>query len=251
MLNKISFIGVDTRTNLDDLKAIVDFAHKENLDVEFGILYSKTNKTNRYVQPDFISRFLNEMKDSPVSPSIHLCGTEAIQEFVDQNFESVKGFKKVQLNINFDKFEVVDIYYAVRHFLLLDFKHLVVFQYNPRTKDKVDQLIKAFRLHERPLASQIVALFDASGGNGKLLDEPEVPVHNLYCGYAGGIAPNTVDFVLDRIEKLGFKENFYIDMENGVRDNDWFSLDKCFQVAEKVIDRLVKADALKHGLYLS
>lgn len=73
-------------------------------------------------------------------------------------------------------------------------------------------------------------LLDASGGRG--IDTPiEVLKGNYKVGYAGGMNPDNVG------EKLSYlMENvdgdFWIDMESGVRTDDWFDLDKVRKVLE-------------------
>jgi phosphoribosylanthranilate isomerase len=84
-------------------------------------------------------------------------------------------------------------------------------------------------------------LLDASGGQG--IDTPvEVaPAFSaLKVGYAGGINPDNVaeklTYLLEHVET----GDFWIDMESGVRTNDWFDLDKVYTVLEicqSIIDK--------------
>ena len=74
-------------------------------------------------------------------------------------------------------------------------------------------------------------LYDRSGGRGvppKRL--PKWHESNGFVGYAGGIGPGNVIDVLKGITA----EDFWIDMESGVRTDDWFDLDKVEDVCRQV-----------------
>ena len=74
-------------------------------------------------------------------------------------------------------------------------------------------------------------LFDTSGGKGlHPIAFPEYPGH--FCGYAGGIGPRNVLHTLDAINAPS--DNYWIDMESGVRSDGWFDLEKVKQVCEWV-----------------
>jgi phosphoribosylanthranilate isomerase len=81
-------------------------------------------------------------------------------------------------------------------------------------------------------------LLDASGGRG--IDTPiEILKTNIKVGYAGGINPdNVADKLSFLLEHVNTGE-FWIDMESGVRTDDWFDLDKVVKVlgiCQQVID---------------
>ncbi len=253
MLTKVSFIGVDAKTNLKDLQPIIYYGNQHGIEVEFGLLYSTTNTGNRYQLPRNPRQFIQECSAAGVTPSIHLCGAGAIQEFLDCNFKPLEGFNKIQLNINFSRFDDANVIRrAVQFFLVQDKDNLVVFQQNRRTVDFVTEILEG--MDEQLVQEQIGVLFDSSGGHGKVLDldslDNTVPSYNLHgnqrfvMGYAGGISPDTVADIVAHIENKRQHEHpkgdYYIDMENGVRDSeDWFSLDKCWQV----LDKIVKSDS--------
>ena len=74
-------------------------------------------------------------------------------------------------------------------------------------------------------------LLDASGGRG--IDTPiDVFPTSRKIGYAGGLNPENIadklSFLMENV-KIG---RFWIDMESGVRTNDWFDLDKVVRVLE-------------------
>ena len=79
----------------------------------------------------------------------------------------------------------------------------------------------------------IHVLWDNSGGIGRVLDIVAPPEDFRYTpGYSGGINPNNVAEVIGKIEALNLKQDYWIDMETGVRTEDWFDLDKCEAVAK-------------------
>ena len=81
------------------------------------------------------------------------------------------------------------------------------------------------------------ALLDASGGRG-INTGIDILHTSKKIGYAGGFNPDNVE------EKLSYLlENvdgpFWIDMESGVRTDDWFDLNKVIKVME-ICDPLIK-----------
>lgn len=88
-------------------------------------------------------------------------------------------------------------------------------------------------------------LFDASGGRGQeppAWPKPHSAWHAAYAlkGYAGGINPSNVAAVVqilgtDKAEGFSADENYWIDMESGVRDeHDVFDLKLCEDVCRNV-----------------
>jgi len=65
-------------------------------------------------------------------------------------------------------------------------------------------------------------------GNGAAITYPGRMV-----GYSGGIGPENVASVIERIAADG---PYWIDMESKVRTDDWFDLSLCREVCEIVYD---------------
>lgn len=75
-----------------------------------------------------------------------------------------------------------------------------------------------------PPARRCDWLFDRSGGTGQQPAAwPRHPGGNQLVGFAGGIGPDNVLKTLRQIDSAG---PFWIDMESGVRTDDWLDLDK-------------------------
>ena len=73
-------------------------------------------------------------------------------------------------------------------------------------------------------------LYDCSGGRGAV--PSSWPFHpGYFVGYAGGIGPANV---LDVIESIRPNGPYWLDMESGVRTDDWFDLDKVEAVCRAV-----------------
>lgn len=60
-------------------------------------------------------------------------------------------------------------------------------------------------------------LLDNSGGRGVVLAEYPNPVPGAYCGYSGGIGPETIRSVLEAVCDKPGDAPFWIDMESNVR----------------------------------
>lgn len=74
-------------------------------------------------------------------------------------------------------------------------------------------------------------LFDPSGGRGERPAAWPLPPEGVPMGYAGGITPDNVVETLDAIGYIAAP--FWIDMESGVRTDDWFDLSKVGEVLER------------------
>ena len=86
-------------------------------------------------------------------------------------------------------------------------------------------------------SEHISVLLDASGGQGINTDIEILNLPNKV-GYAGGINP---DNVADKLTYLldNCTSPFWIDMESGVRTNDWFDVEKVKQVL-RICDNIIK-----------
>ena len=216
-LKHITFTGIDTNTDIDDLIDI----QREFPIVEFGILasYNWAENGNRYLRPDII----RGLRGRGLNLSLHLCGSAAhdaamgrwdkVDDFL---FESLDIFKRVQLNISNrkDNPEYCPIPLIIGQELIVQQKPSVY-----------ETTIKKWLIPPFVHRDTISVLLDASGGQG--IDTPlKVLPSKGKVGYAGGFNPDNVaeklSFLLQNV-RMG---EFWIDMESGVRTYDWFDTDK-------------------------
>lgn len=228
-LQHITFTGIDGKT---DLRAIMDIREKYPI-AEFGVLVSKNwrENGNRYFNPSYIDSL-----DRGLNLSAHLCGSIA-RAAVRCDLEPLMSwagflpwllFDRCQLNIApySDNPETVNL---TGDILLFD--EIILQQ---KSADDCSLYLNS-KWNEC-----ISVLLDASGGEG--IDTPIKILEGRKVGYAGGISPDNV------AEKLTYlyehtEGDFWIDMESGVRTDDWFDLDKVVKVLEicqPIIDRYEK-----------
>jgi len=83
--------------------------------------------------------------------------------------------------------------------------------------------------------NRILPLFDASGGRGIQRGGWPSPIENTVCGYAGGIGPENVEKILQRLSNVVEDSEIWICMESGIRSNEdqsKFDPYKCTKVLE-------------------
>lgn len=240
-LKHVTFTGIDSKTELIDLIEL----QKEYPIAEFGILtsYNWFDNGNRY--PDLLSLLdeLSKYKSSRLS--LHLCGRAAV-DAANGYWENIEEklthnllclFKRCQLNIsdkNFNSNSYV-------HLPLIIGQEIIIQQKNINNLDIFDKT-QSYYFNDKN-NNCFSVLLDASGGRG--IDTPiEIPNGDWKVGFAGGITPDNVEEKLNYLLHYDFSEReFWIDMESGVRTDDWFDLNK----VEKVL-KIVKE--LNNDFYL-
>lgn len=229
----ITFTGIDVNTNIQDLE---DIQRKYPL-AEFGVLYSYHwyENGNRYLNP----ALLNNLRGSGLNLSMHLCGSAAHDAAIgdwakihEHTFLNADMFKRFQLNVSNRKDNP-----EVCHLPMIYGQEVIIQQKDVNHLDLYKNTINNWNWdphHKRAFS----VLLDASGGQG--IDTP-VEILNTHhkVGYAGGINPDNVEDKLSYILHHEQPGEFWIDMESGVRTNDWFDIDKVVKVLE-TCDRVLK-----------
>lgn len=224
-LKLISFVGVDTKTDLKSIEEIN--SHDFNFELEFGVLHSEKQTSNRYPGYDFCNRFLTQCKDH--NTSLHLCGQEAIEKYLSKDNDMMKlcsNAGRIQLNMNIRKVDSYDELSTKLIDMMNNENHSIVLQVNENKKVFTEVILEKIPSH---LNNKLSLLYDASGGFGKALSVIEPAFKNNFTGYAGGINPDNVKDIINLIE-VNVDSPYYIDMESGIRDDDWFSIEKCKQL---------------------
>lgn len=250
MLDMISFIGIDKHTDLSEVIGLVtrtDFAlaglaTKRALELEFGILYSegRAGREPRYPTYADCLKMATHLDRHYISHSIHLCGFEAIQGFIDQTDEIQKlcsTATRVQLNFNVDKFANDDNQDAfIDRLIELSEGYNIVIQDN-KSKGEFVKILKRRNIDvQNDHANNFAFLYDASGGFGKVIDKFQPASDVYYTGYAGGLNPENVVDIVKEIDKINDPQIlYYIDMESGVRTQDWFDMEKAKKVADAIL----------------
>lgn len=200
----ITFTGVDDHTDVDGMRALSD-----RYPIEWGVLFSPTRQGVDYRYPG--ADALRRVYQTQLRLAGHLCGEHA-RNVVAWQWPDVPAifsrFSRMQIN---HAAPDVD---AIEHFQDQTGVRCIAQTHGP----------------EFPGFEKIHWLFDVSGGRGK---EPEAlpPYPGRKVGYAGGIGPDNVRSVIARINASG---PYWIDMESGVRTNNWFDLSLCRKVCEAV-----------------
>ena len=89
-----------------------------------------------------------------------------------------------------------------------------------------------------PDDSRVDWLFDKSGGRGAAPSAWPKARGGAFCGYAGGLNPDTIEGALPAIEAcVPEGQPYWIDMESGVRSHGGFDLDKCELVLMQVYEQ--------------
>ncbi len=228
-LTKVTFTGVDEKTDLDHLQEI----GKKYPYVEFGVLMSYNWPWNgsRFPNPQ---RICKELRNRGLQLSAHFCGEMAIDIARGETSKTICGyggdldiFRRCQLNL-----QANGMFATLRHvkpFMLCD--EVIIQMHTP-------ELFQEFLKGKLPQNASY--LLDASGGRG--IDTPIeiVTSPNVHIGYAGGIGVDNVEKKLRTLLDYDSPEKFWIDMETRVRtDDEWLDLEKVEKVLE-ICDPIIK-----------
>lgn len=242
----ITFSGIDDRTDLVRAKEL-----SSRFPIEFGLLFSESNKDSRYPSKQGAS----EIVKAGLPLSAHMCGNlsksagQHTPIFGPFDRELFSEFRRVQFNgLDESSFLNAVELYAMR--LMLTKNTRFIFQcrftdgfhdsyvklvsYERQLKDIIDQNFRLMGITSLGLD----ILCDTSGGKGIFPSgfpkHPPDYVRNI--GYAGGITPENVEEFISKIDCTE-TDIFYIDMETGIRTDGWFDLDKVEAICEKVYPR--------------
>lgn len=232
-LERVTLTGADESVDPEALVAL----SQEFPFCEFGILLSSRQYRPRYPGWDWILQLQQWTRAAPppLALALHLCGQPVRDVLGGQHVAQrlghwLDGFARIQLNVPA----------ALQTALPAQTFATALEAFGPR------QLI--FQLHtwEEPNyfshtrtwgapTLDCVALYDASGGRGWLPEtwpQASAPWCQPWCGYAGGLGPDTLAAQLPRILEAAGEVPIWIDMETGVRTAARFDLAKVRQVLE-------------------
>lgn len=219
-LKHITFTGIDAKTDINNLIEI----QREFPIAEFGVLtsYHWNENGNRYLNPAFLSNLY--AGNGKLNLALHVCGLMANDaadgywnKVNNHMFNTLGLFKRVQLNV------------ANR----TDNPYRLASTPNRHTEVIIQQKgIHYTEMFEHSKWMNVSVLLDASGGQG--IDTPIKVLPNagkpFKVGYAGGFNPDNVADKLAYLIQHNEVGDFWIDMESGVRTDDWFDTDKVRRV---------------------
>jgi hypothetical protein len=210
--NFITFTGLDERTDLAHLASL-----SGRYPIEWAILFSRNRQglDNRYPTLDVIEKVFALKGRGDLTLAAHLCGKHA-QEVMNGTFDRsilpLGAFSRIQVN------HTTPVAKSLRDFALAG--QPVIAQWRdsgsfPSEYQGVDWL------------------YDPSGGMGKMPERwPENP-GSRPMGYAGGINPDNAEKVNEMVGEKS-PSGYWLDMETGVRTDDWFDLAKVERVCAVV-----------------
>ena len=229
-LTKVTITGADADTD----RAALDALEAEYPFVEWAILVSpKRAGGPRYPETDDVVRLFDGRPTC--NAAFHLCGGAAQKVFTGEGYNGLRGLR-IQVN-GFTKW--VD-----EHGPLTPFG-----QWVSVVRSQGTEVILQVQ-HERALSvarlladihPNIVALWDQSGGRGRLTAWPD-PLPGLRMGYAGGITPENVKHAIEDLIARPSDIETWIDMESGVRTADKLDLDKVRSVLEQAAPYVQRAE---------
>jgi hypothetical protein len=231
IIKTVAITGADNSINPEELIPLT----KEFPFVEWGILLSNRNNRERYPSEAWLRTLPGEL---PLSG--HLCGGWVRDLVMEGTFTALESLghtwpllKRVQINAG-------PYWYKADKQAFFDLlkrypKEYIFQQVHPDfLKEAQDQGINAS------------PLFDKSGGRGNLPASWPKPI-SAYCGYAGGLGPDTLKEELPRIAQVTQPtDTIWIDMESRVRSattdedrKDCFDLEKvreCLEITKPWVE---------------
>ena len=224
-LKHITFTGIDAKTDIQELMQI----QQEYPIAEFGVLtsYHWNENGNRYLNPAFMSNLY--AGSGRLKLALHICGRAAhdaaVGEWkkIEEHLHRTIGlFGRIQLNISgrTDNPDYV-------HWAAYDDQEVIIQQ---KDVEHLSLYNKTWLMNHH--LKKFSVLLDASGGQG--IDTPiRVLPTKEKVGYAGGFNPENAADKLRYLLTHQDVHDFWIDMESGVRTDDWLDLDKVRKVLEQ------------------
>lgn len=220
-LKHITFTGVDAKT---DIKALQEIQEQYPI-AEFGVLtsYHWYENGNRYLEPQLLGNF----QGCQLNLALHLCGSSAL-EAADGQWRMIRKhtldylwlFDRVQLNVA----NRTDNPKRISSLRPDERTELIIQQHPDNTA-----LYEESKYLGNDENGGVSMLLDASGGQG--IDTPiKIYPSDGKIGYAGGINPDNVGDKLAYLLENVKQGSFWIDMESGVRTDDWFDVNKVSRV---------------------
>jgi hypothetical protein len=206
----IAFTGVDRADLLPELAAL-----SARYPIEWGILVDPAQEASPLF-PNAGTR--TAFLATPLRWAAHVCGQGArdIVERPDEGAPAIGGVQRMQVNHSRSGSDPAAVEATIRFGRRMAVRTVL-------------QCGGAF-----PSDARTDWLYDISFGTGvKPTSWPALPSAGAFCGYSGGIGPETAGGILDAIAAPP-GALYWIDMESGVRTDGWFDIAKARAVCEAV-----------------
>lgn len=213
----ITFTGVDHGDLLPGMQAL-----SARYPIEWGVLFDAAQEAAALFPSAAVRAAL---RGAPLRLSAHICGAaaRAIVQGGDPALD-LAGFSRVQIN-------------------------------HARAGSNDDEIRNSARYAARqgaraalqcqgdfPDDLRVDWLYDVSFGTGvRPSTWPAAHARLPFCGYSGGLGPDTVRATLSRLP-IAAGASYWIDMESGVRTDGRFDLAKCEAVCRIVFDELPRTN---------
>jgi len=252
-IRTVTFTGADDGVNPSDLLSL----SQQYPFVEWGILVSwKRYGTPRYPSPQWIDRLASARhKVGTGTFAAHLCG-DAMRDAVrvltnphpahvaewmlplgiaPHQYDALFGRTQFNFDVGREGLSPSDLSTLMRSWRASRTGCLIS-QHNEQNA-KVWSSLQAGDVATSASGPRHHLLMDASGGRGLTPQTWPRPIEGVYCGYAGGIGPDTILDDLDRIARAVGDGIIWIDMEGRLRDEqDRFDLSRVETVLRAVRD---------------
>lgn len=234
MITTVTLTGADDSIHHNDLLRLYD----DYPFVEFGILFSsKRQGRERYPSLVWVDELLT-ISDK-INISAHLCGDYA-RDVVSGSHRGKQilnwlspFFNRFQINYNFEHgyaHNMISFNETLYEYPKNDF----ILQYNKSNKN----VCETYQIEHIP---NLHFLYDSSGGRGTKLELLDSIISGHYTGYAGGISPENITEICEKVNDKSGECDVWIDMETHIRSNDdtLFDFEKCNRVLAKS-ERFIK-----------
>jgi hypothetical protein len=231
-IDRMTFTGADDSVSPADLVAL----SRECPFVEWGILLSANQiGTPRYPSRTWLDTLFTLGPKNGLQLSAHVCGRFVRDMLAGGDlFRQSLGpllpmFQRIQWNFHADRFGEIHLP-VVQDTLLTYQPREFIFQMDGVNDVLLPQLRKFF--------VPVLPLFDRSGGAGVIPETWPSAIPNVYCGYAGGLGPESLKEQLPKIEVAANGQRIWLDLESRVRsvDNRTFLMDsvrECVAIIEE------------------
>lgn len=207
MIPSVTMTGVDERTDINAIKRLLERG------VEIGVLLSLTPEgRNRYPSQDWIWTVVPTLHGRL---SLHVCGRAARTALLSRCAAPLDKFSRIQINGSVDRLQLLAACQCFPN-------HEIITQWRG---DDSNELLPVGAATNHSL------LVDASGGRGETPATWTRPDTTKRVGFAGGLGPDTLSAELPKIAAVATGD-WWIDMENQLRTDDWFDPYKAFAVLD-------------------